>query len=294
MICSGNCASCPVPLLFLAGGKRAKSRIKKEYTKPIQKKRLASQFIFLFITNAAFIFGVTGLIYPYFYCWEAPQATMSCPIGIMEHAVLETSIALALILTGTIFIVSSIFGRAACGWACPIGFLQDLIGKDKKKNKKGMSERDRKARYIKYAILAAIPPVVYITGTMAYTNICPIGGLTATIPILLLSPGGYTPTAFFIPKITLVALTIFLIVFVRRGWCKYLCPVGAMMGPFNKVSLLQIKFDESKCLKCYNCAIACPMDINMPYDNKSAECIRCGLCIDACPTDALKFGFTWQ
>ena len=52
--------------------------------------------------------------------------------------------------------------------------------------------------------------------------------------------------------------------------------------------------DEDKCIKCFKCAAVCPMQINMPYDVKSAECIRCGKCVDACPTDALAFKFQWQ
>jgi len=278
--------TCPVAYSIISMIALGARRI---YRKPIQKKRLASQLIFLFITNAAFIFGVTGFIYSYFYCWESPQATMSCPIGIIEHAVLESSIFLAIYAIGTIAIVGSIFGRAPCGWACPIGFLQDLVGKIKITREIKRSKADKKMRYLKYAILVAIPIAVYYFATMAYTDICPIGGLTATLPILILHPGDYTPTSFFIPKMILLALTIILIIKVKRGWCRYLCPVGAMLAPFNKISLLQLHFDESKCLECMNCARVCPMKINLPYDVKSMECIRCGLCIDECPTKALSF-----
>jgi len=129
---------------------------------------------------------------------------------------------------------------------------------------------------------------------MAYTNICPIGGLTATLPILLFHYSSYTPTQFFLPKMILLALTIILIVNVKRGWCRYLCPVGAMLAPFNKISALQLTFNEEKCLKCMNCARVCPMKINLPYDIKSMECIRCGMCVDECPTKALKLEFKWR
>ena len=285
-MCGGNCLTCPIAYSIAS---MAIVGIRRIYKKPIQKKRIIFQIIFLFITNAAFIFGVTGLIYSYFYCWESPQATMSCPIGILEHAVLEGSIFLAIYLIGTIAIVGTIFGRATCGWACPIGFLQDLVGRMKITREIKRSSADMKARYAKYAILVAIPFAVYYFATMAYTDICPIGGLTATLPILIFHYGQYTPTEFFLPKMILLALTIFLIVNVKRGWCKYLCPVGAMLAPFNKISILQLKFDENKCLKCYNCARICPMGINLPYDLKNMECVRCGLCIDECPTKALSF-----
>jgi len=290
-MCMGNCLTCPIPYLAIS---IASIGIKRMYSKPIQRKRLISQLIFLFITNAAFIFGVTGLIYGYFYCWESPQATMSCPIGILEHAVLESSIFLAIYLVGTIAVIGTIFGRAPCGWACPIGFLQDFLGKIKLKREIKISKIDRRARYLKYVILAIIPFAVYYTASMAYTNLCPVGGLTATLPLLIFHYNQYTPARFFIPKMIILALTIVLIINIKRGWCRYLCPVGAMLAQFNKISLLQLKFDEDKCLKCYNCARVCPMGLNMPYEVKSGECIRCGLCIDHCPTKALKFEFKWK
>jgi polyferredoxin len=66
-----------------------------------------------------------------------------------------------------------------------------------------------------------------------------------------------------------------------------------MMAQFNKISLLQLKYYEEKCIKCFKCAAVCLMQINMPYDNRSGECIRCGKCIDICPTNALAFEFKW-
>ncbi len=280
MMCNFNCTSCPfaficIPLIagFLIAGKK------------LQRKRLASQISFLLITNLAFIFGATGLIYTYFYCWESPFALMACPIGILEHAFADRAWYLLIYLVGTIAFVSSIFGRAACGWACPIGFLQDLV----KGRRKGSIN---KMVYLKYAILAIIPPVCYVTSELAYTNICPVGGLTATLPHLAISFHSYTFTKYFIPKMSILIAFFFLIILISRGWCRYLCPVGAMMSLFNKISLLQIKYYEERCIKCLKCAEICPMRINMPYDYKSIECIRCGKCIDICPKNALEF--KWQ
>ncbi|KAA0015320.1 hypothetical protein B6U81_00165 [Thermoplasmatales archaeon ex4484_30] len=288
MICNLNCPSCPFAFLCIPMAIGAVVAFRR-YKGRLQKKRIASQLSFLFITNTAFIFGVTGLIYAYFYCWESPFALMACPIGVLEHAFADRIWYLLLYLAGIIGFSSILFGRAACGWACPIGFLQDLT-----KGRRTKSKIDRKARYLKYAILAAIPPACYVTGTLAYTDICPIGGLTATLPHLAINPGGYTFTVYFFPKMIILAGFFFLIILMTRGWCRHLCPVGAMMAQFNKVSILQLEYYEEKCIKCFKCAKVCPMQINMPYERKSGECIRCGHCIDACPTNALAFKFTWQ
>jgi len=248
VVCNLNCVACPFAYLCIPLTIGAFLAIKR-YQSRLQKKRLVSQVSFLFITNTAFIFGATGLIYTYFYCWEGPLALM----------------------------------------ACPIGLLQDLTRGIRTKH-----PLDEKMRYLKYAILALIPPVCYVTGTLAYTNICPVGGLTATLPHLALDPNGYTFTAFFVPKMLILAGFFVLILLMTRGWCRHLCPVGAMMAPFNRISVLELRYFEDKCIKCFKCAKVCPMQIDMPYDNRSGECIRCGTCVDACPTDALALAFRWK
>ena len=284
MVCNLNCNSCPLAYLCIPAVIASLIAIKK--ISKLQKKRMLSQISFLLISNFSFIFGATGLIYSYFYCWEAPLALAACPIGVVEHAFADRTFYILIYLIGAIFTVSIIIGRGACGWACPVGFLQDLIRGRKIKRK------DKKIRYAKYIILISIPLACFFTGKLAYTDICPIGGLTGTLPRLIINPKGYTFTVFFYPKMLFVAGFFILIIFIARGWCRYLCPVGAMMACFNKISFLQIKYNEEKCIKCFRCSQVCPMQIEMPDENRSNECIRCGRCIDACPTNAIEF--KWQ
>ncbi|MEA2054244.1 MAG: 4Fe-4S binding protein [Candidatus Thermoplasmatota archaeon] len=291
-LCNFNCASCPFAYVCVPMAIGTAVVWKRYAFSPMQKKRLASQLAFLFLSNTAFLVGSTGLIYTYFYCWEAPMASMACPIGILEHAAIEHSLTSLIYLAGSITLISMVFGRAACGWACPIGFLQDIIGHKRKIKSANGKKADKKLRYLKYAILLLIAPACYITGKMVYTNICPIGGLTATIPALILHPHGYALGTYFIPKMLFLGGFFALVVLLTRGWCRHLCPVGAMMAPFNKISLLQLEVDMNKCTHCGRCKAVCPMDIEMPEDNRSSECIRCGRCVSACPVNAIKLGFT--
>lgn len=289
VLCNFNCPACPFAYLCIPLVIGAFIAWRKYYASSLQKKRLISQISFLFISNTAFLVGSTGFIYSYFYCWEAPLAAMACPIGILEHAVLENSILLLIYLIGFIAFVSMIFGRAACGWACPIGFLQDLCrGRKKIKH----AEEDKKTRWLKYVILFLIPPACYATGTMAYTNICPIGGLTATLPTLVIDPASYTFSEFFVPKMIFLVGFFILIFLLSRGWCRHLCPIGAMMAPFNKISLLQLRVDDDACIHCGKCKEVCPMGIDMPEKRKSNECVRCGICVVNCPVDAISLTFT--
>ena len=57
----------------------------------------------------------------------------------------------------------------------------------------------------------------------------------------------------------------------------------------NKVSLVQMKVDQSKCISCGKCAKACKMDVDVTKSPNHTECIRCGMCVRACPTNAVRF-----
>jgi len=88
---------------------------------------------------------------------------------------------------------------------------------------------------------------------------------------------------------TLVS-TIVLALLISRFWCRYLCPLGAIAGVFNKVSIVNISVDEKRCKKCLSCLEVCVMKITKLEDiGNSTDCILCGRCVEACPERALYF-----
>ena len=72
-----------------------------------------------------------------------------------------------------------------------------------------------------------------------------------------------------------------------RPFCRYLCPLGALYGLFNRFALYRYVLDESKCTSCGVCRKACGLDIPVWKKPNSIDCVRCGACRDACPTGAL-------
>lgn len=142
---------------------------------------------------------------------------------------------------------------------------------------------------VKYVVLIMIPITSLLFREMLFTDLDPVGGLIATIPTLLMDPSGWSSGLYFWPKMFFVVIFIIFILLVSRGWCKYLCPIGALMAPTNKISIIDINVNQDKCVKCMKCNKACPMNIDVVNYNKSLECIRCGRCVDACKHDAAHF-----
>jgi len=260
-------------------------------------KRLLSQVFFFFIANLGALKLKTGFCYPFFYCHSCPAATSSCPIGAMEEGARNSDWKFLLypfLILGAIGVVT---GRAVCGWACPIGLLQRATGIVPRKLKKkynilkkiGQHKIERYFRYIKYFDLIGLAIVIPIFISFMFTDICPVGFLVGTIPILGLNPGEYVPNEFFYVALVIFILFFVLIFLVERGWCRYFCPVGALLAPFNKISFLHVSVNKKECTHCDICSEVCPMGIDVPNMNRDPECILCGKCVNACPENVIKF-----
>ena len=86
----------------------------------------------------------------------------------------------------------------------------------------------------------------------------------------------------------------------NRAFCKYLCPITAILKISSRFALFKIDGDIEKCTDCNACTQACPMDINIPEYLKngtrvlSTECIICQTCITVCPENNLSMTFKWD
>ena len=269
-----------------------------------QIKRLISQFIFLLTANLGFNGLKSGFCYPFFYCNACPAANSACPLRPLELSVFKAYqkpenfswklLLYPLFILGTVGILT---GRAVCGWACPIGLLQRGTGKVAKKlknnmpiiKKMGQHRIERYFRYTKYFVLIGFVFLTSILIGFVFTDICPVGILTGTIPTLALKPGVYVPDSYFYVALIIFSLFLALIFLVERGWCRYFCPVGALLAPFNKISFLHIEVNQKECIHCNICSEVCPMGIDVPNMHRDPECILCGKCVNVCPKNIIKF-----
>ena len=232
-------------------------------------------------------------------CHACPAARFACPIGAMQAVENSPKYGVSFYVVGFVLALGVLFGRAVCGYVCPFGLLQELLYKIPSPKK----HLPRPFTFIKYGILGIfvlLLPIFmnnkYGIGAPAFCEyICPAGTLEGGLPILLTHPDLRAQlSGLFTLKAAILLLTLVGCVLVCRFFCKMMCPLGAIYGLLNKVSLYRVHVDAENCISCGTCRQVCPMDVDPVKHPDSAECIRCGRCAAACPGEVLRVGFRKQ
>lgn len=273
----------------------------------IDKLRLGVQTIYTILTNGYLYGYLNGKIYqgklkyvcvPGLNCYSCPGAVGSCPLGALQAALNERNITVPFAVLGFFFIFGSILGRFICGWLCPFGWVQDLLHKIPLFRKRKKLPYHHILKYLKYVVLVG---VVLIGSSFLFTGfakipafckfLCPSGTLFGAIPLLSTNNALQSQIGgLFFWKLAILLVILLVSIKVYRPFCQYLCPLGAIYGWFNRFSLVQVQWQQEKCISCMACKRACPMDLEPREISVSTECIRCGKCIDACPQDCLHLG----
>lgn len=188
----------------------------------------------------------------------------------------------AFVLMGILAFMSIAFGAVFCGWICPLGTFQEWLGKLGKMLFKGKyhigisGKTDKYLRYIRYVVLAWVIYVTAISGKLVFADIDPYHAL-----FTFWSGEVAVEALVFLGILALASLVI------ERPWCKYACPLGALMGPFNAFRLFKIRRNENTCAACGKCDSACPMGIRISEHRiiRDHQCIGCMECTSeiSCP-----------
>jgi len=244
-----------------------------------------------------------GICVPVLNCYSCPAAIGACPIGSLQNSLdsLRYNLnlgqkKLGLYVVGSLGLVGVIGGRLPCGWICPFGWLQELIYKipiQKLKIPACLT-------YLRYAvllILVILLPLLLVDslglGSPWFCKlVCPAGTLEAGVVLALINPGLRSQLGFlFAWKVSLLVLFLVWMALSQRPFCRTICPLGTILGFFNRISAFEIKVDLDNCLVCNACQRACPVDIKIYENPASSQCVRCLQCQEICPTGCITSGF---
>ncbi len=227
-------------------------------------------------------------------CYSCPGAVGACPLGALQNALGSLNKNIGFYVLGIILLFGMSLGRTVCGWLCPVGLIQELLHKIPTP-KIPKSRFTRALSYLKYVILVIfvlIIPIYYgllkgipVPGFCKF--ICPAGTAEGAVGLLPNNPEWLSMLGpIFTEKFIIMVIIGLACIFCYRSFCRFLCPLGAIYGLFNRISVIGVKLDGGCCNNCGACVRNCKMDVTKVGDR---ECIHCGECIAKCHQKALSF-----
>ncbi len=230
-----------------------------------------------------------------------------------------------MIIAVIVLIGSFLLGRVFCGYVCPLGFTIELLApKTQAPVKKKFRDILIKIPTFTLIIIAGL----FLFGSAFFLVFDPISLMTRSSTVLLYPlldriarTGGdvlYLIQPLRLPVdivtnmlsgkiifqkalsyqfqfgiLVMFAVLVGISIWQRRLWCRYICPLGALLGLAGRNSPYGRVVDKNKCINCLKCERVCSMDA-IRADGNATDTSRCQLgfeCADICPEKAIHFGF---
>ena len=214
--------------------------------------------------------------------------------------------------------VTLVIGRFFCAYVCPMGasidFLDFLFFRKKKRLGLKAETSFRKAKLFLLIIFVSaaltglslaflMDPMALLTRFYTFF-LYPLAITLINLTLDLLRPVfqalgwitlshlHYPQPVYYMSAITLLIFggIIVLNLLAPRFWCRYLCPLGALLSLISPLGLLKRRVNED-CNECLKCQEACPMGAvaENPMGTHLPECIQCQTCAKVCPQNAITF-----
>ncbi len=176
-------------------------------------------------------------------------------------------------------------GRVFCSWVCPITFLSELLEAGKKLLRRGIAPHQhwKLLRRLLWVVLAVELLLTMILGAPLFVFLSPPGLIGRELMMLV-----------FFHTLTLEGLIVVPVLILnltgKRFYCRYLCPLGALLALLGSRRQIRVKNIRENCRECRVCDRACPMGLSPSAgEGLSVYCWNCGNCIDHCRFGQLRF-----
>jgi len=192
------------------------------------------------------------------------------------------------------FASALLLGRGFCGWLCWFGGYIELADW-------GIGKHKIKIPRWTLLYLGIIPFVALALKVYSALVINWLKGFPATFTFRLadVEPWGGQQTGISILITLILYGPVLFFVFGRRAWCRYLCPIGALLKILSSVGVGKIRLVSNECIGCGKCNQVCDMQVDVlgelrTYGEvRSLNCIRCLKCTNACSNGAIAFSI-WR
>ena len=260
------------------------------------------EFVFPVFGNAGLLGGSNGFImsqvFPNESYWRSYGFILAWPLNFsnLYNSNITTFWLVFSLFQTFVFIPFIVYkwGKGAyCGWICSCGALAETLGDEYRTLAPHSAKAKKWENFGQWALLAAF----VITGLKLISTLYNI-----EIPVINKS---ISYTADFFQKFYYTGIDVIFagvlglgVYFFLSGrvWCRFGCPLAALMHVYNRYSRYRIFSEKKKCISCNICTKVCHMGIDvMNYANKGipmndVECVRCSACVVNCPTQVLSFG----
>ena len=261
------------------------------------------------ILAAVFLIGITWLFLDFTgtaHAWLGWMAKLQ-----FLPAVLALNVGVMIGLVA----ITLVLGRMYCSVICPLGILLDVFAWFGKKAKKNRYTYSKAKNWLRYGMLAVFVVLMVLGLAGIATLVAPysaFGRIAESLlqplwmwgnNLLAMIAERADSYAFYGVDVWLKSLPVLIIAVVTvvvlfvlawrggRTYCNTICPVGTVLGFISRFSLLKIRVDEDKCIKCglctKNCKASCIDYKNMKVDY--SRCVDCFDCIGKCKKGAISF-----
>jgi polyferredoxin/ferredoxin len=204
-----------------------------------------------------------------------------------------------------VIVMTIILGRFFCGWLCPFGSLHHFTGflahRKVPAIQKIKLNKYRHAQSVKYLILVtflAMAAFPSISATLQTGLLDPIPLVTRSFNLVLLpiidKPFNLTSvTARFSVGASLIFLVfltaVLLNLVIPRFYCRFICPLGALLGIISRFAIWRIGKNAYACSNCRLCESACEGGCEPADRIKISECVLCFNCRQDCNEEVIKY-----